>query len=67
MLEVLAMNVGTLVSQSQLLRDVWGSGYERETHYLRVYIAQLRRKLELDPSHPRHIITEPGLGYRLQA
>ncbi len=47
------------------LREVWGPGYERETHYLRVYVAQLRRKLEPDPTRPRHLVTEPGLGYRL--
>jgi len=65
LLEVLARNVGRLVPQHQLLRDVWGPGYEKEAHYLRVYVAQLRRKLEPDPSAPRHIVTEPGLGYRL--
>ena len=65
LLEVLARHVGRLVPQQQLLREVWGPGYERETHYLRVYVAQLRRKLEDDPSSPRHLVTEPGLGYRL--
>jgi len=65
LLEVLARNVGRLVPQQQLLRDVWGPGYEKEAHYLRVYVAQLRRKLEPDPSAPRHLVTEPGLGYRL--
>ena len=65
LLEVLARNVGRLVPQQLLLREVWGPGYDKETHYLRVYIAQLRRKLENDPSTPEHIITEPGLGYRL--
>jgi two-component system KDP operon response regulator KdpE len=65
LLEVLARNVGRLVPQQQLLRDVWGPGYEKEAHYLRVYVAQLRRKLEPDPSEPRHLVTEPGLGYRL--
>jgi two-component system KDP operon response regulator KdpE len=64
-LEVLARNLGRLVPHSQLLTDVWGPGYENEQHYLRVYLAQLRRKLEADPAHPRHLITEPGLGYRL--
>jgi two-component system KDP operon response regulator KdpE len=53
------------VPQQQLLKEVWGPGYEKETHYLRVYMAQLRRKLEPDPAHPVHLITEPGLGYRL--
>jgi two-component system KDP operon response regulator KdpE len=64
-LEVLARNVGRLVSQQQLLKEVWGPGYEKETHYLRVYLAQLRRKLEIHPERPAHLITEPGLGYRL--
>ena len=64
-LEVLARNVGRLVPRAQLLTDVWGPGYENEQHYLRVYLAQLRRKLEPDPAHPRHLVTEPGLGYRL--
>ncbi len=67
LLEVLARNVGRLVPQQQLLTEVWGPGYEKETHYLRVYVAQLRRKLEDDPSSPRHLVTEPGLGYRLDA
>jgi two-component system KDP operon response regulator KdpE len=65
LLEVLARHVGRLVPQQQLLTEVWGPGYEKETHYLRVYVAQLRRKLEDDPSAPRHLVTEPGLGYRL--
>jgi two-component system, OmpR family, KDP operon response regulator KdpE len=65
LLEVLARNRGRLVPQAQLLTEVWGPGYEKESHYLRVYMAQLRRKLESDPAHPRHLITEPGLGYRL--
>jgi two-component system KDP operon response regulator KdpE len=65
LIEVLARNSGRLVPQQQLLKEVWGLGYEKETHYLRVYMAQLRRKLEPDPAHPIHLITEPGLGYRL--
>ena len=65
LLEVLARHAGRLVPQQQLLREVWGPGYEKEIHYLRVYMAQLRRKLEDDPSAPRHLVTEPGLGYRL--
>jgi two-component system KDP operon response regulator KdpE len=63
-LELLVRNRGKLVGQRQLLREVWGSGYDKETNYLRVYLAQLRRKLELDPARPRHLITEPGMGYR---
>jgi two-component system KDP operon response regulator KdpE len=66
MLEVLVRNRGRLVSPQQLLGEVWGPGYRTETNYLRVYSAQLRRKLERDPSHPRHIITEPGMGYRFE-
>mgnify|MGYP003555890618 FL=1 len=57
---------GTLVSGAQLLAEVWGPGYEKETNYLRVYFAQVRRKLEDEPSHPRHFITEPGVGYRFE-
>ncbi|SFO46593.1 two-component system, OmpR family, KDP operon response regulator KdpE [Geodermatophilus obscurus] len=55
---------GRLVGQRELLRAVWGPAYEKETHYLRVYLAQLRRKLEPDPAHPRYLRTEPGMGYR---
>ena len=66
LLEVLVRNRGRLVSQQQLLREVWGPAYRSETNYLRVYSAQLRRKLEPDPSHPRHIVTDPGLGYRFE-
>ncbi|WP_151769618.1 response regulator [Streptomyces abyssomicinicus] len=66
LLEILISNPGRLVSQKQLLQEVWGPTYTRETNYLRVYMAQLRRKLEADPSHPRHFITEPGMGYRFE-
>ncbi|MER5356228.1 response regulator [Kitasatospora sp. NPDC002551] len=66
LLEVLVRNAGRLVSQTQLLQEVWGPAYRTETNYLRVYLAQLRRKLEQDPSHPRHFITEPGMGYRFE-
>jgi two-component system, OmpR family, KDP operon response regulator KdpE len=55
---------GRLVGQRQLLQTVWGPAYEKETHYLRVYMAQLRRKLEPDPANPRYLTTEPGMGYR---
>ncbi len=65
-LELLARNVGRLVTREQVLREVWGPAYEHETHYLRVYAAQLRRKLEDDPAQPRHLITSPGLGYTLE-
>ncbi len=66
LLEVLVRNTGRLVGQRQLLQEVWGPSYGRETNYLRVYMAQLRRKLEEDPSHPRHFVTEPGTGYRFE-
>ena len=66
MLEMLVRNKGKLVGQKEMLREVWGPAYSTETHYLRVYLAQLRRKLEDDPSHPRHLITEAGMGYRFQ-
>ncbi|SFK88584.1 response regulator [Amycolatopsis sacchari] len=65
-LELLVRNRGRLVSQKQLLREVWGPTYENETHYLRVYLAQLRRKLEREPSRPKHLLTEPGMGYRFE-
>ncbi|WP_370616826.1 response regulator [Mumia qirimensis] len=55
---------GRLVRQAELLREVWGPAYEKETHYLRVYMAQIRRKLEDDAANPQHFVTEPGLGYR---
>jgi len=64
MLEQLVRNEGKLVTQRQLLNEVWGPAYSNETNYLRVYAAQLRRKLEPDVTHPRYIITEPGMGYR---
>jgi len=62
--EVLTRSPGQLVRQTDLLQQVWGPSYHRETNYLRVYLAQLRRKLETDPGNPRHFITEPGVGYR---
>lgn len=64
--EVLASNPGKLITQVQLLKDVWGPNYGKETNYLRVFMAQIRRKLEPDPGMPRYFITEPGMGYRLQ-
>ena len=66
MLEMLVRNRGKLVGREELLREVWGPAYAKETHYLRVYLAQLRRKLEDDPSHPVHLLTEAGMGYRFQ-
>jgi two-component system, OmpR family, KDP operon response regulator KdpE len=64
LLEPLVRQPGRLIGQRQLLQTVWGPAYEKETHYLRVYMGQLRRKLEPDPAHPRHLLTEPGMGYR---
>ena len=66
-LDVLVRHPGRLVTQRHLLQQVWGPQYERETNYLRVYLAQLRRKLEPDPSRPRYLVTEPGMGYRFVA
>jgi two-component system, OmpR family, KDP operon response regulator KdpE len=66
MLEMLVRNRGKLVGRDELLKEVWGPSYAKETHYLRVYLAQLRRKLEDDPSHPRHLLTEAGMGYRFE-
>jgi two-component system KDP operon response regulator KdpE len=65
MLELLVRNRGKLVTQKQILEDVWGAEYAGRSHYLRIYIAQLRQKLEPEPARPRHFITEPGMGYRL--
>ncbi|WP_328601502.1 response regulator [Nocardia terrae] len=66
-LEMLVRNKGKLVGRRELLREVWGPSYATETHYLRVYLAQLRRKLEDDPSQPKHLLTEAGMGYRFQS
>ncbi|WP_136610594.1 response regulator [Sinomonas albida] len=65
-LQMLVANRGNLVTQRQLLQTVWGPAYSEETQYLRVYMAQLRRKLEADPGRPRHLITEAGQGYRFE-
>ncbi|MEW9532463.1 response regulator [Microbispora sp. NPDC049125] len=66
LLEILLRNPGKLISQRQLLTEVWGPVYVKESHYLRQYMAQLRRKLEPDPARPVHLLTEPGMGYRFQ-
>jgi two-component system, OmpR family, KDP operon response regulator KdpE len=66
LLEALLRNPGKLMSQQQLLADVWGPGYADATGNLRLYMAQLRRKLEPDPARPRWLLTEPGMGYRYQ-
>ncbi len=65
-LELLARRPGTLVTQRELLHEVWGPTYGAEGHYLRVYMTHLRRKLEPDPAHPRYLVTEPGRGYVLE-
>jgi two-component system KDP operon response regulator KdpE len=64
LLSALVRTPGRLVSQRQLLQSVWGPAYQKETHYLRVYMGQLRHKLEPDPAQPRYLHTEPGMGYR---
>jgi two-component system KDP operon response regulator KdpE len=66
LLEALVQNAGKVLTHRQLLREVWGPGAASETHYLRVYMAQLRHKLEDDPARPRHLLTETGVGYRLR-
>jgi two-component system KDP operon response regulator KdpE len=67
LLSRLAEHPGRLVTHRQLLQEVWGPGYEDETHYLRVHFAHIRAKLEPDPSDPQYVITEPGIGFRLRA
>ena len=66
LLEVLVRNPGTLLSQRQLLAEAWGPGYETAQGNLRLYMAQLRKKLEPDPARPRHLLNEPGMGYRFE-
>jgi len=66
LVDLLVRNPGKLVSQRQALQEVWGPQYEKETDYLRVFIAALRRKLEPEPSRPRYFLTEPGMGYRFE-
>jgi two-component system KDP operon response regulator KdpE len=65
--EILVRSEGRLVTQRQLLKAVWGPQYEKETNYLRVYLAQIRRKLEPDPARPRYFLTEPRMGYRFES
>ena len=65
-LPVLLLHPGRLVTGRHILRQVWGPGHEGSTNYLRVYFAGLRRKLEPDAAHPRHLVTEPGMGYRFE-
>lgn len=61
----LAVHAGKVLTHKALLKSIWGLPYENDSHYLRVYVGQLRRKIEKDPANPQHIITEPGVGYRL--
>lgn len=67
LLRVLVTNGGKVITHRQLLHQVWGVAYEQEAHLLRVNISNLRHKLEADPTRPRYIVTEPGVGYRLRA
>jgi two-component system KDP operon response regulator KdpE len=66
LLALLAQNAGRVLTHSQILKEVWGPGHAGETHYLRVYMAQLRRKIEIEPARPRLLQTEPGVGYRMR-
>ena len=66
LLKTLVQHAGKVVTQTQLLKEVWGPAYSAESHYLRVYLSQLRRKIEIDPARPRYLLTEPGVGYRLK-
>jgi two-component system, OmpR family, KDP operon response regulator KdpE len=65
LLRLLAQNEGKLMTHTAILREVWGRAYSDESHYLHVYVSQLRRKIEPEPTRPRYILTEPGAGYRL--
>jgi two-component system KDP operon response regulator KdpE len=67
LLRLFVRNEGKLLTHAAILREVWGRGYAEESHYLHVYVSQLRRKIEPDPARPRYILTEPGAGYRLVA
>lgn len=66
LLRALARNLGKVMTHKQLLREAWGTGYEEDSQYVRVYMSQLRHKLEADPARPRYLVTEPGVGYRLR-
>ena len=67
LLATMVKHAGKVLTHRQLLREVWGPPYAEQAHYLHVYMAQLRRKIEADPARPRHLLTEPGIGYRLAA
>jgi len=66
LLSILIKHAGKVITHNQLMKEVWGPGYVDQTHYLRIYMAQLRHKLEADPARPRFFINEPGIGYRLR-
>ena len=66
LLQTLIRHAGKVITQRQLLQEVWGPNHTEQAQYLRVYMAQLRRKLEKEPAHPRYLLTEPGVGYRLR-
>lgn len=66
LLELLARNAGKVLTYRQILKDVWGPAYGTQTHYVRVHMAELRKKIEADPARPRLLVTEPGVGYRLR-
>lgn len=65
LMRLFALNEGKLLTHRMILREVWGPAYQTESHYLHVYVSQLRRKIEADPARPRYLLTEPGAGYRL--
>jgi two-component system KDP operon response regulator KdpE len=67
LLSLFALNEGKLLTQRKILSEVWGAAYQTESHYLHVYVSQLRRKIEPDPARPRYLLTETGVGYRFVA
>jgi len=67
LIATLVKHAGKVLTRQQLLKEVWGKPYEEQAHYLHVYMGHLRRKIEMDPAQPRHLLTEPGVGYRLTA
>jgi two-component system KDP operon response regulator KdpE len=66
LLSVLVKNAGKVLTHQYLLKEVWGPSYKENSHYLRIYMSQLRQKLETDPTQPRYLLTESGIGYRLK-